>query len=284
MYTITNENNIVIAEITQKDYDLLLSKVPIFNLEGCNAQISNSYCGNVSNSKIALHYFLSLLKREDIEYAKEDIKHVIKLMAALCPELSSDDIIHIKRTMNKYGKLNILRNKCSWMFDRYHAIEIEEHPYSWTSGMVSAYGIYYYKNTFISCWPNEIYFKNVKTGKEKRVRLDSKNTMGGQYYYFMDDQLCLEKKYVSGHSEYFKFYFNGDDLPEVAPFINNKEPTYIKDIVCMMGLSYFSIKDTNGGVLYEKKVNPCNETIVYHNDIIIRFDKSEGFTKIIKIM
>ncbi|SNW62535.1 Hypothetical protein ORPV_631 [Orpheovirus IHUMI-LCC2] len=284
MYTITNENNIVIAEITQTDYDLLLSKVPIFNLEGCNVQISDSYCGNVDNSKIALHYLLSLLNREDIDYVKDDIKHVIKLLSALCPELTCEDIIHIKKIMNKYDKLNILRNKCHWMFIKYHAIEIEEHPYSWTNDMVSVYGIYYYKDTFISSWRNVMYFKNAKTGKEKKLIFQSHDSMKDQNYYFIEDQLCLEKKYVSGQSEHYKFYFNGDNLPEVTTFINNKELSYIRDVVCTMSLCNFSLKDRDGDVLYEKKMNPCNETIAYNNNIIIRFDKSEGFTKIIKII
>ncbi|SNW62534.1 Hypothetical protein ORPV_630 [Orpheovirus IHUMI-LCC2] len=301
MFEVKNERNEIISLIDKFDRHLLVTRVPIFSLEKCNLQIADFYCGNIQNSKIALHTFLCLLHKDEMGYNKHNLCHAIKLMSALCPELYPHDIMFIKKIMDKYDNINILREHCPWMFDTYHSVFIDHYKYSDNKFIFDRMmkdtrtdGIcYYYKDTFIQYEHGKIHLINIKT--ETCTSYDTCVNwcyLDDQNFYFEDDALHIEIKSFQSKSKFrFKFVFIDETLPIVIPlplFINdNKNIEHILFTnTSKLSNEHELIVEHGDNIIYKDKV--CNvaynKSIFLTNNIIVKFDIVKNSVQIFKII
>ncbi|SNW62536.1 Hypothetical protein ORPV_632 [Orpheovirus IHUMI-LCC2] len=301
MFEVKNEKEETITIINQRDYDLLMCKIPIFSLEGCNVQISDTYCGNIQNSKLALHIFLSILNNQHTKYSKDDLSNTIKLMSGLCPDLNYNDIIYIKKVMYEYDTIFLLKEYCLWLFSTYHCISIAKYKYSDNKSFfdiiiknaMTNEICYYHKGTFIRFENGYVQFLNIKT--QEYGTYDTYQFMNWCYlddcnFYFQDDHLHIEiKSFRSKCKFHFKLVFVDDMLPIVIPISNyNNEIPHIhySNTTRLAYDNKLMVEDDNGNIIYNDKVCNVNyqKSIFLTNDIIVKIDKTNDLVEVFKII
>lgn len=246
-------------------------------------QISNSYCGNIKNSKAGLQTFISLLKKEHINYEEEDILCCINLMSGLCPKLSPKDINFITKLIYSYNKLKILKNCCPWIFP-HSIVQLKKYEYDqnrWSSSIYHHANLnnicYYHKGIFIMCWRSEILMINIQKGMEQcfSKKLVSSSMEDLHHFYFQEGQLYMRKTCVHKKMPTIKFNFTEDNAFPDLEHCNDSE-----NITSERHLSIDEIKlmDVDNLLLYDKS------NVMITNDIIIEFNENDNYIKVFKIL
>ncbi|SNW62533.1 Hypothetical protein ORPV_629 [Orpheovirus IHUMI-LCC2] len=300
MLEIKNDRDEMITTINKQDQDLLLSKVLIFALQGSDIQVSDCYCDNIQNSKIALHTFLSLLHKENIEYNGEQLYHAIKLMSGLCPDLDLHDIIFIKKIMEKYHSIDILKEYCSWMFNKYHSVLIDEYKYMNNNNLFDRIiklaridaVCYYYKDVFIQGEYGTINFTNIKTGNYgsyHAYEYENWSSVDDYNFYFQDGDLHIEILISRSKCKLrFKLLFIDSILPVVVPLTmdnENIEHIHFHNISMPFDDHELIVEDGDDNIYEDKVYNvQYKMSIFITNDIIVKFDISNNLVQVFKII
>lgn len=170
MYKVNNQDE-TIYNLTQEQYNFLLSKVEIFRLDG-GIRIADIYCGSSENTIRGLDALFKLLNNEGIKNV-EELKYAIKLIDGLCIELDGNEKAHIKSQVS----INNLEYTCPQLFDGRDfvltkVIDECDLPHD---------NIFYHNNCLYFIHLNSLYAYNFTTS-ETTCLLQNKKILGNPKY------------------------------------------------------------------------------------------------------
>ncbi|SNW62436.1 Hypothetical protein ORPV_532 [Orpheovirus IHUMI-LCC2] len=272
-----NEIGDMIMALPYENYNKFVNRIPIYKEMKEEFRISDIYCGNIRNSRIAISSFIFIMNisndDEVIQLQKDELTNMLKLVDGLCIVLTNKEISICKILCHKY---DIKRQVFPFLYNKEQLVLL----YSLKNILGKIYnGIYYYKNNVFYLYDNKLYCWNFtnnmihKVSKSLKIKGSHLNFI---HYVIISNKLYVKLSYIHNILVFREIVCDGDNYklkyigyPEMDMVYERiKENKY--DIKCISKYIGDGISEYNGMV-----------KMAYGDDIISK--KYKEYSRISKI-